>query len=401
MSKIAMSGGAGGNGTVTIKPPSTDSTYDVTLPSRPGDIPVVNSSGVLESAAGAISPYSFKNKVINGDMMHDQRNSGAEVYPTGTGSKLFYLCDRFYIYTQKQSTVAAKRVISANTSPAGFKTYTHIYFKNAHPTPVLHDEVSFQQIIEDRYISDIALGTTSAKTVTLSFWVKTNRIGSHGLSLRNSNSIRSCPTSYNVTTAGVWEYKTVTFPGDESAQWLSESGVINICFGLLAHGSRKSSTNLQWMDGNYVGMINCVDIGTNINDYWMVTGVQLEIGSTATQYERRPPGLELMLCQRYYQKFDISDTDNRVPNLGTIYTTGNSYSFFKGLKNHPVVMRVTPSCKLTIDRGTGFTGLTNFSPYVYSDGMMYGVRLGNAGDVITTPDRSPYLYGIAEFDAEL
>jgi hypothetical protein len=144
-------------------------------------------------------------------------------------------------------------------------------------------------------------GTANAKTVTLSFWTRSSLTGTFGGVLRNSANDRSYPFTYSISSANTWEYKTITVAGDTSGTWLTTNGIgLQIDFG-LGVGSTYSGTAGAWAGSLYISATGAVSVIGTLNATWYVTGVQLEVGSVATPFERRPFGAELALCQRYYQ----------------------------------------------------------------------------------------------------
>jgi len=187
---------------------------------------------VDQGMLGTNAQYTgFKNRIINGAMVIDQRNAGAEVNPAVTS--LYYL-DRWLV----GSSVASKFKIGQNagsvTPPAGFKNYLGCTSLSAY-TVGASENFNFQQRIEGLNVADLAWGTASAATVTFSFWVYSSLTGTFGGSLRNQTSTRSYPYTYTINAANTWEQKTVTIAGDTSGTWLTTNAIgINICFSLGA-----------------------------------------------------------------------------------------------------------------------------------------------------------------------
>lgn len=357
-------------------------------------------TGNISTAGQFLSPYSFRNKIINGGMLVDQNSAGNETYISTAGTG--FIVDRFFIYTKEANVVAGSRYIGRSESPEGHLAHARIYFKNAHRAPQPTDEITFQQDIEDYNVLDLLYGTANAKPITVSFWVMSNKTGSHALSVRNYSRLRSYVTSYTISSPGVWEYKTITIPGDAgngATSW-SAVGHLNICFTLLA-GSTLTTSSTGWMNGNYARLQNCVNLGLSTSDYIRITGVQVEAGTVATPFDQRPFNVEFAMCQRYFQRHNsISDTGIKVFNQTVIRNVGNYDTWFGGKKLHPVPMRVPPSAGF-INYISGFTGLANFAPYPVSDGYWFGVRLGNTGEILADGNINPYFYCDAVFNAEL
>lgn len=244
----------------------------------------------------AASPFGLKNRIINGAMDIDQRNAGSSVTPT-SGQ---YTLDRWSGYQTTSSKYSVQQVsANANTSQ-GFQQSLRVTSSSAY-TITSGDIFAIYQWIEGYNVADLAWGTASAKTVTLSFFVRSSLTGTFGGSLRNSDGSRSYPFTYTISSADTWERKTITVTGDTSGTWLTTNGAglqVNLSLGT---GSTYSGTAGAWAGGNYISATGATSVvGTN-GATWYVTGVQLEVGSTATPFERRMYGNELALCQRYYQ----------------------------------------------------------------------------------------------------
>jgi hypothetical protein len=272
--------------------------------------------------------FSFKNRLINGDMRIDQRNAGAAVTTAG------YTLDRFTIANSTDGAFSAQQDSSA---PTGFVNSLKVTATTADGTLTTTQNLSLLQPIEGTNVSDLAWGTANAKTVTLSFWVRSSLTGTFGGALRNSGLNRSYPFTYSISVADTWEYKTVTVAGDTSGTWLTTTGVgIGVLFGLGA-GPDRSGTAGAWNSNNNVSATGAVSVIGTLNATWFITGVQLEVGSVATPFERRPFGTELQLCQRYYW---VYTSNNSYIGMLQAYASSAVYGV---LVNIPVTMRATPS----------------------------------------------------------
>jgi hypothetical protein len=241
----------------------------------------------------AASPYVLKNRIINGAMVIDQRNAGA----SGTASA--YTVDRWNYTGVQASKGTWQQNAGSVTPPAGFSNY--LGFTSSSSYSVLTgDTFLFNQAIEGYNIADLDWGTANAKTVTLSFWVRSSLTGTFGGALSNDPA-RSYAFSYTISAANTWEQKSITIVGDQSGTWnkTNSLGVV-VRFG-LGSGATYSGTAGAWTAGNLVQPTGTVSVvGTNGATFY-ITGVQLEIGTTATPFERRLYNQELANCQRYYQ----------------------------------------------------------------------------------------------------
>ena len=242
--------------------------------------------------------FGFKNRIINGAMVIDQRNAGAEVNPAVSGT---YYLDRYVA----QSTAASKFKIGQNagtvTPPTGFTKYLGCTSLSAY-TAGASESFNVQQRIEGLNVADLAWGTASAATVTLSFWAYSSLTGTFGGVVNNAAvSTRSYPFTYTISASNTWEYKTITIAGDTSGTWLTTNDLGILVVFSLGAGATVSGTSGVWASANYRSSTGATSVvGTNGATFY-VTGVQLEKGSTATSFDYRPYGTELQLCQRYYE----------------------------------------------------------------------------------------------------
>jgi hypothetical protein len=247
--------------------------------------------------ATAATGFGFKNRIINGAMVIDQRNAGAASANTIDG----YFLDRFLVQQWTSGKVIAQQNAGAVTPPAGFSNYLGITSQSAYAVTG-SDRFTIQQPIEGFNVSDLGWGTANAQPITLSFWVRSSLTGTFGGSLTNSAVNRSYPYSYTISAANTWEYKTVTIAGDVTGTWLTTNGIgIRLYFSLGAVSS-VSGTAGAWAASGYYSATGAVSVVGTSGATFYITGVQLEKGSTATAFDYRPYGTELALCQRYYTK---------------------------------------------------------------------------------------------------
>jgi hypothetical protein len=236
----------------------------------------------------------MRNRIINGAMVIDQRNAGASVTANG------YFVDRF---SASNTTDGAFSAQQDSDAPAGFVNSIKFTTTTADASLTGTQILTLFQPIEGYNIADFGWGTASAKTVTLSFWVRSSLTGTFGGGLRNSVAARSYPFSYTISSANTWEYKTVTIAGDTSGTWLKTNGVgLFVNFGLGA-GPDRSGTAGAWVGANNISTTGAVSVIGTLSATWYLTGVQLEVGTQATSFEYRQYQQELALCQRYFQVF--------------------------------------------------------------------------------------------------
>jgi hypothetical protein len=235
---------------------------------------------------------SFRNRIINGAMVIDQRNAGASVTPTNG----LYTLDRWGADVSQASKFT---VIQSSTAPAGFSNSLLVTSSSAY-TVGTNDYFALHQFVEGFNTADFSFGTASATSITLSFWVRSSLTGTFGVGLRGASNTRSYTATYTISTANTFEYKTITIPGDTSGTWLTNNDVGIGLFFSLGIGSANSITAGSWQAVNATSPTGAGSVvGTN-GATWYVTGVQLEAGTTASPFEYRQYGTELQLCQRYF-----------------------------------------------------------------------------------------------------
>jgi hypothetical protein len=273
-----------------------------------------------------------KNRIINGNMTIDQRNAGASGTATG------YTVDRWAFGATLSTKGTWQQDAGAVTPPVGFTDYLGFTSNSAY-TPLTGDVFSFYQVIEGYNIADLGWGTANAKTVTVSFWVRSSLTGTFGGAL--SNTTRSNPFSFTINSANTWEYKTVTVTGDQSGTWNSTNGQGIFLFMTFGAGSSFQGTAGTWATADYRTVTGAVNtVGTNGATFY-ITGVMLEVGTQATTFTLAGGsyGAELALCQRYFIKTNPSNTTACGGVWGTNYSTNLAHL----TGSLPVAMRASPT----------------------------------------------------------
>jgi hypothetical protein len=291
----------------------------------------VNSNNI-----SAVNSLGFRNRIINGAMVIDQRNAGASVAASG------YTLDRWVAFESTSATsVTAQR---STTAPTGF-TNSLLYTVGTGGSAGAAEQATIRQRIEGFNVADLGFGTASAQSITVSFLVRSSVTGTYSVAIQNGAGDRSYVATYTVVAANTWETKSVTISGDTSGTWLTDNGVGMVLFFDLGSGSSFNTTAGAWTAGDYrrvSGQANL--IGTSGATFY-ITGVQLEAGSVATPFERRDYGRELMMCQRYCINYRAADA------VGTTYTFGTGETPTSTLvqltMSLPVEMRTTPSLTTT------------------------------------------------------
>ena len=289
---------------------------------------------------GAGNASSFKNRIINGAMMIDQRNAGASFSPNTSGS-LEYSVDRFA--GARAGSGVAFSMQQVSDAPAGFVNSLKITVPTG-ATPTGTQLSIVAQAIEGLNVSDFGWGTANAQAATLSFWVKSSVTGTFPLVLVNSGNTRAFGATYTINSANTWEYKTVAITGDTTGTWLTTNGIgIQINWGLGGAGSSRTVTT-GWQNtsspGSSVGVIaGTVNLVATTGATFYITGVQLEVGTVATSFDYRSYGTELALCQRYCLVDSNESSPYRWFAQGYV-TTSTAASFGRFF---PVTMRTSPS----------------------------------------------------------
>ena len=245
-------------------------------------------SGIFSLNGGQLA--GLRNRIINGDMRVDQRNNGSAVTPTAAT----YLVDRWYYYTNIASKLTFQQVSDA---PTGFK-YSLKVSVAAQYSPANVDSFVVWQPIEGLNVIDLNLGTASAATITCTVWIKGSIAGTYTCYLGNGTGARSYVGTIAVTTS--WAKQTITLIGDTTGTWPTDN-TTGLRLGVdLGSGINQSTTAGVWQAGFFARTAGSVTFVNQVNGSTLnITGVQLELGSTATTFEQRPYGLEFALCQRY------------------------------------------------------------------------------------------------------
>jgi len=285
--------------------------------------------------------YGFKNRIINGDMRIDQRNAGATVTVTSASSVATngYYLDRFYM---RSESAAGSKVSMARstTAPAGFSN-SQLVTSLTNYTLGASEHFGVIQAIEGYNIADLAWGTASAAPVTLSFRVRSSLTGTFGGFIANNDADRAYVFSYTITAANTWETKTITIAGDTSGSWLTNNNVgIYVGFNVGA-GSSVTTAAGSWGTSLYRSVTGQTSLVGTSGATFYITGVQLEKGAVATEFDYRPYGVELSLCQRYYYKWlNDSGGGRYIANIQAYSSSG----VYGKLFDLPVPMRAIPTC---------------------------------------------------------
>ena len=300
-----------------------------------GTITLGTTSLTFEQHSTVVSNQpSFRNLIINGDMRIAQRGTSAV-----SGSPNFPV-DRWRIVSNQSSKFTAQQSSDVPTGQ-GFKN-SIVFTSSSAYTEASGDYFLVQHRFEGNNIEHLHYGNASAKTVTVSFWVKSSLTGTFAGALRDGGSYTtSYIFEYTISSANTWEYKTVTISGPTSGTWLTGTSVGAELGFALGGGSGFNGTASAWQSTNDF-ITSSANRLVNTNGATLyITGVQLEVGSQATPFEHRPYDVELARCQRYY--YEPVNGINHEINVGWYYNS----NWMSSVIDMPVPMRVKPTMSIT------------------------------------------------------
>ena len=312
----------------TIK--KADGTGSLTVPAESGT--------VVTTASPSLGR---RNLIINGAMQVAQRGTSA----TGVSSSGYKTCDRWLF---NYNTTIVNTISQDSDAPSGFGSSLKVDCTTADASLAAGNFLIIQHRIEGQNLQGLKYGDSGAEAVTLSFYVKSNKTGAASLGLlQPDNSNKMYSSSYTINSANTWEQKTVTFTGDTSGLINNDNGIgLQIDF-FLNSGSNFTTGTLtnDWQALDNVDRnASNLGFGGSTDDYFAITGVQLEVGSVATPFEHRSYGEELALCQRYYQKL-FSSTNYGYPTSSIVMAYISTDAF--GSVSFAQPMRAAPTLTTT------------------------------------------------------
>jgi len=347
-------------------------------------------------AQSGSSNVTFRNRVINGAMVVDQRVSGTVTLDTNTR----FIVDRFFAEDDSTATVTG---VQSTTAPAGFINSILFTVTTADSSIAASENCQLRHWIEGLNVAYLGWGTANAQTVTLSFWVRSSVTGTHSGALLNSAANRNYVFSYTISVANTFEYKTITIAGDTSGTWLTTNGRGIGLFWNLGSGSTFLGTAGVWGSSVLFGATGSIQLISTLNATFYITGVQLEAGTTASPFENRQYGTELLLCQRYFQL------------LGSGGACGVAESATRASLTYvfPVTMRTAATGTLNAANGFlnqpqgGPNAITSMTGFFYGNGSTTTISGGwlviDVASVLTTGRViiNSGSQGMVQFSAEL
>ena len=293
--------------------------------------------------ANITNNLSNRNLIINGAMQVAQRGGTA-------GAHNSFAVDRFKF--KKENTAANFDMTQSTTSPDGFSKSLKVDCTAADTSTASNEFVLLSYSIEARDLQSLAYGTSGAKPLILSFYVRSNLTGTYGLScIQTDNSNKIYGRSYTINSADTWERKTISIPADTSGVINDDTGVgFKISFGLTMGSTFTSgsvSTAWETYSNSKFAPQHAVNVGGNTSNEWLITGVQLEVDHTGsgkpTDFEHRSFGQELALCQRYFYQATKVGSTSEVTNKPLCIGTMFSSSDMRAIIDFPVEMRSEPT----------------------------------------------------------
>ena len=340
-----MSRISAGTTTATGLVQTSDTTGNLELQTNNGTTAVTFDTSQNASFAGDISVQggnylssqpSFRNLIINGDMRINQRGN-----TTGVNGSGYFGPDR---WNTEETGLGTYNVEQSTDVPTG-QGFSHSLKISLATTDTLDagDFIRIAQRIEGQNLQQLKFGTSSAESLTMSFWVKSNLTGTYSLGMQviASPTNQIIGSTYTIDSANTWEKKTITIPGNTSKSIVNDNTLGFRPYWWLVAGSNYTGTsNTSWADQvtSAFATGHTVDFNSSTSNYINITGVQLEVGSQATPFEHKPYDVELARCQRYFQSFGGNNVAETV-GQGTSFSTTNTYVLIHLLQT----MRSVPS----------------------------------------------------------
>jgi hypothetical protein len=342
---------------------------------------LVADSGVTNGVAW-VDPQTNRNVIINGAMQIAQRGTSTASITT----RDYYTVDRFAFGPTTMGTWTMSVENDAPTG-SGFRKSAKMLCTTADASPAANDFVRIDTSLEGQNLQQFLKGTSSAKGFSLSFWVKSNVTGTYIVNLYDTDNTRSVSGSYTISASATWEKKTITFPADTTGAFDNDNNASALLiFGLGSGSTLTSGTlNTTWESAvnanRFVGQTN---VASATNNYWQITGVQLEAGAVATPFEFEDYGTTLAKCQRYYFR-----TSQASPASFSNFANGVAGTTLVGefIINMPVSMRIAPTTFDSSAAGTfyissqsGAGAATSITTNGYrATNLSYGVVFGTSG----------------------
>ena len=306
---------SGGNA-VAISAPASNPTADrtLTLPSTDVDgvFTTKDTSDRLQAVKGlSAGQFANRNILINGGMQISQYPAASGL----TGSNAVQVVDR--MYCRLRGSVGTWTVTQSTDAPAGFSHSLKWDCTSAQTSPHATDDFAYiQQRLEGVSVQQLNKGTADAVKTTLSFYVKSNKTGNFAVRLNDADNSRSIGATYTINSANTWERKTMTFAGDTSGALDNDNAQsLNVLWWMVIGSGRTSGT----LPTSWTSLVTADEaVGQDVNmadstdNEFLITGIQLEVGDQATEFEHKTPSQDQINCDRYYmdvQQLAMNNTD--------------------------------------------------------------------------------------------
>ena len=297
-----------------------------------------NLTGTVTLPAGTTSDtLSFRRLNINGDMTVAQRATSVNLSGNNNSQNAVRVTDRFYLQNRSDANWTYSQ---ESDGPPGFAKSFKALCTSADSSVAANVYEMFSYKWEGRDLQQLKKGTSSAESITVSFWVKSNKTGTYILEAHDLDNSRQISQSYTISSSATWEKKTITFAGDTTGALDNDNAASFQLYWWVAAGSDKSSGTLNTSWGSITqanraaGQVQLTD---TTNNYWQITGIQVEVGTTATEFEHRPYADELLRCKRYCWVYSGEEWATFFLGIVASSTT------WEGQAMLPVTMRAKPS----------------------------------------------------------
>ena len=293
----------------------------------------------INEAGLNVNQYGNRNLIINGEMQVNQRGDS-----TGVTAEGYHGPDRFQFSASGRDQFQVS-ISQASDGPDGYSNSYKVQATTAESAIDASEYVLVRQVVEAQNLQHLKYGTSSAQQITASFWVKSSIAATFGVFMYQYDGGRIIGSTYTINSANTWEYKTVTFAGDTGGTINDDNGNGQyLAFTLAAGSDMRTTDNTSWsayasgkLGYGHTTAANAVMTTTNAT--WQVTGVQLEVGDTATDFEHRTFADELQRCQRYYQRWTANDAADSICSGPMISDTAflGEYFFRQTMRAEPTL----------------------------------------------------------------
>ena len=366
---------------------------------------LANLIGNINAGGGGVN----RNLVINGDMAVAQRGTSS----TAVDADGYYTCDRWKYVDESTGGQVTLTQDSSVPTGSGLSKSFKVDCTTADTSVAADHSIRVQQRIEGQNLQGVAKGTSDAKPLVCSFYVKSNLTGQFNMYLEDTDNSRAIAGTYSISSADTWEFKTVRFPADTTGAFTNDNAMSLVLHFFLAAGTNFTSGTIAsaWQSKTLanlaVGMSNNI-LSSTSND-WAMAGVQLEVGQNPTIFESEPVERTLSKCQRYFQQWTQEASGFSTNNYAAVADSvmhADTFAFMQ--YTHPVQLRATPALTFNgnfvsnnsgADRALSSLQINTNTPYVTS---FYGAipdnnEVGQAGFMRANNDGDASIF----FDAEL